>query len=145
METWINGAKGRDVRRVIEQNFNTLSRHLSSNILALTTQERTTLNSAYLRAGLKVYDITLDKWFLYSGTAWVECPEEYSYEFTNDNWSNGNLILRYETHRIKCPVVQLYFKDNNAYSPVIGGVYVDDDYNIILSSDMPFSGKVVVK
>lgn len=145
MKTWINGAKGGEVRKVIETNFNTLFRHLSSNVLTLTTQERNLLGETYTRPGLRVYDITLDKWFKYSNGAWVECPSDYTYEFTKSDWSDGNIVLRADIHHIKNPVVELYMSNNDEYIPVIGGVSVDTKYNITLSTDMPFSGKVVVK
>lgn len=145
MEKWVNGAEGKEVKRVIDQNFQTLARHLSSNMLSLTTQERKLLSSDYISEGLRVYDTTLDRWFKYTGKSWIECPAEYIANITLSSWTENLIYIDFNTHHIKNPIVQLYINDGAGYSPVIGGVTVDAEFNISLSTDMPFTGKVVVK
>ena len=145
MKTWRDGAYGDEVKGIIEQNFNILSKHLASNVLTLTTQERQLLGSDYIRAGLRVYDITLDKWFKYTGSAWEECSSEYVCNFTRSAWLRNTIYIGFESHHIKNPIVELYIKDGNGYESVFGGVSIDEDFNITVSTDIPFDGKVVVK
>lgn len=145
MEKWINGAEGREVKRVIDKNFQILARHLSSNMLSLTTQERTLLSNDYVREGLRVYDTTLDRWFKYSGNSWVECPAEYIANITLSSWTDNLIYINFNTHHIKNPIVQLYINDGIGYSPVLGGVSIDAEFNITLYTDMPFVGRVVIK
>lgn len=150
METWVNGASGSEVKNVIEKNFNTLSEHLSSNILALTTDERMSLSGNYISEGLRVFDKTLEVWFKYSKNSWEECPVDknslrYTANIMKYDWKDNIIYIAFSTHKVQNPIVQLYIQEGNGYSPVFGGVIVDDNFNITLTTDLPFAGKVVVK
>lgn len=148
MQTWNNGDKASVVKQAIEQNFNILSKNLSHNMLALSSMERIALEDAYLCEGLIVFDTTLKKWFIYHNGSW----NDYSFETTNyvknistTTWINNEISIPYSQHKILNPVAQLYILENNVYSPVIGGVCVDENSNVTISADVPFDGKVVIK
>lgn len=150
LKTWRNGAKAGVIQKIIEDNFKILGRHLSQNVLCLSTAERETLGSEYLTQGLKVYDTTQKKWFSYNGVGWDEEPwgegsSEYVMEIQASDWAFGAITIPYTTHSKRTPNVQLFIKNGDAFSAVIGGVKIDAEYNITLSTDMPFEGRVVIK
>lgn len=145
LRTWRNGEEAEVVQKIIEYNFKLLGRYLSSNMLCLSSSERKALNSDYLREGLIIYDTTENTWYKYVSGAWKKSPTEYSQAITETDWVNKEITIGFPTHLITNPIVQLFIKDGNSYSPVIGGVSIDNSFNITLSTDMPFNGKVVVK
>lgn len=148
MRMWRNGEKAEVVQKIIEYDFQLLKRHLSNNILALPTTERKTLSSDYLCEGLIVYDTTLNKWFIYKNNNWQEYNinnKIYVQNFTINNWSGNKISIPYSTHLISSPVVGLYMLSNNTYLPVIGGVSIDENYNVILTTDLTFDGRVIIK
>lgn len=145
MRIWRNGEKADVVQKIIEYNFKILGKHLSHNMLSLSTTERELLTSDYLSKGLRVYDTDLNRWYIYNGTKWVEWLQEYVKTISIDDWVDGKITIPYSTHFRENPIVQLFISDGKAYSPVFGGVEIDANYNVILSTDMPFAGKVVVK
>ncbi len=145
LRTWRNGEEAEVVQKIIEYNFKLLGRYLSGNMLCLSSSERKTLSSDYLREGLIIYDTTENAWYKYVSGTWKKSPTEYNLTITETDWVNNEITISFPTHLITNPIVQLFIKDGNSYSPVIGGVSVDNSFNITLSSDMPFDGKVVVK
>jgi hypothetical protein len=48
IKTWKNGASGREVKSIIDYNFNVVSKYLSKDVRALSTQERNLLSSDYI-------------------------------------------------------------------------------------------------
>lgn len=145
LKTWRNGDEAEVVQKIIEYNFRLLGRHLPSSMLCLSSSERKVLSGDYLREGLLVYDITENAWYKYASGFWEKCPTEYGRIISETDWVNNTITINFATHLTPNPIVQLLIKDGNSYSPVIGGVEVDSNYNIILSTDLPFDGKVVVK
>ena len=145
LKTWRNGDSAEVVQKIIEYNFKLLGRYLSSNMFCLSSSERKTLSSDYLREGLIIYDTTENTWYKYVSGAWKKSPIEYNLTITETDWVNNEITINFPTHLITNPIVQLFIKDDNSYTPVIGGVSVDNSFNITLSTDMPFNGKVVVK
>ena len=154
MRMWRNGETAEIVQKIIEYNFKLLGRHLPNNILALPTTQRETLSSDYLCEGLIVYDTTLNKWFRYTSNSWEEYTIDndtsgesavYTKTFTAADWENKEIYISYSTDLISNPSVGLAILDNGVYSPVIGGVIMDRNDNIILTTDLPFDGKVVIK
>lgn len=71
----------------------------------------------------------------------------YRYEISiaQSNWNDGRIYIPYTTHKISTPCVTLYILEGDYYSPVVGGVFVDAAYNVVLETDLPFKGKVVIK
>ena len=149
METITNREKSKSIREKINQNFDVVLQNISNNVLALPTNKRELLAESYLSTGLIVYDTTAKKWFEYTVSGWSEWYPKgrlVSMSLSNDSWTNGMISIPYSFHKIEDPIVQLYIlTSENTYDTVLGGVSIDSSYNIILSSDIPFKGKVVIK
>ena len=99
IKTWKNGAKGKDVRDIINYNFNVVS----------------------------------------------EALNKYTQDIDSADWILNTISIPFSVHGIKTPTVQLLIKDDSSFSPVLGGVNVDSEYNVTLSTDLPFRGKVIIK
>ena len=149
METITNREKSKSIREKINHNFDVVLQNISNNVLALPTNKRELLAESYLSTGLFVYDTTAEKWFEYTVSGWSEWYPKgrlVSMSLSNDSWTNGMISIPYSFHKIEDPIVQLYIlTSENTYDTVLGGVSIDSSYNIILSSDIPFKGKVVIK
>lgn len=147
IKTWKNGASGKEVRNVIEYNFNLISKYLAKDIKALSTQERKSLPSDYISDNTLVFDTDEMQWYKYSKGSWIETSVENNEYvqiiFVND-WIDNNISILFSEHAIKNPAVQLFMRDGDSFIPVLGGVKIDSEYNIILSTDLPFDGKVVI-
>ena len=98
-ETWRNGAKGGEVKSIIDYNFNVVSK------------------------ALKKYTLNIDV----------------------RDWTDNNISIPFSKHGIENPTVQLYIKHDGSFMPVLGGIIADSEYNITLSTDLPFDGKVIIK
>ena len=95
-----------------------------------------------------VFDTDEEQWFKYSKGSWVKVSVEdntYSKAITVDDWQDKKIQIPFTQHGIKYPIVQLFMKHNSSFIPVLDGAEIDSEYNIILSTDLPFNGKVVVK
>lgn len=152
MKTWNNGAKGGEVKGVIEHNFNVVSKYLSKDVRALSTRDRNMLSSEYLSEGTLVFDTDEEQWYKYSGSSWIKMAfgeggsvAAYKRNIYVSSWINNSITILFEEHCIEKPVVQLYMKDGDSFIPVLGGIKIDTGYNVILSTDLPFDGKVVIK
>ena len=148
IKTWRNGASGGDVKNIIDHNFNVVSKYLSKDVRALSTQERKLLSSDYISENTLVFDTEEKQWYIYSNGSWIKT-------FTSDNvyvqtiavsdWLNNSIEISINQHKIKDPVVQVYMADGNSFTPIWGGIKIDSEYNVILTTDLPFDGKVVIK
>lgn len=159
LKMWNNGDTGEIAQAIIESNFKILGRYLSKNVLALSSQERKALSSDYLSEKLIVFDTDEKKWFEYINGKWevsqinnssninVNDSENKSYvlDFSSADWNNNVIYIPYSNHLISNPTASLYFFIDGAYELVLGGVQVDSDYNITISSDGAYDGKVVIK
>lgn len=148
LRTWNDGAKGFEVKEIVDNNFKILGKHLSDNVLALTTKEIKGLSDDYLHNGLLVYDTDRENWYQYKNGMWNLYPikfSSYSISFSADTWSDNTINIPYSTHSVPNPIVELYILVGELYQPVLGGVNIDNEYNITLSTDMAFDGKVVIK
>lgn len=148
MQTWRNGEKSQVVKKIIDQNFNIVSRHLPHNVLSLSKVERELLGSDYLSEGLRVFDTTEEQWYKYEKNKWVKSPLKsvvYTQTFSTTDWKDNKISIDFSTHLVTNPIVQVFINDGNSFSPIIGGVEVDENFNIILDTDLAFDGKVVVK
>lgn len=152
LKTWRNGEKADVVQKIIENNFKVLGRYLSRNMLCLSTTERELLSSDYLSDGLIVFDTTLESWMQYNKGIWVEVFIGVDVEVNNyikiiktEDWIDNKIYIPLSDHHVKNPTVQLFMLYGETYSPVIGGIYIENEHDIVLKSDMPFKGKVVIK
>ena len=99
IKTWRNGAQGKEVKDVIDYNFNVL----------------------------------------------LNALKKYTRDISADDWTNNGISIPFSVHDIENPTVQLFMENNGLFDIVLGGVEVDSKYNVTLSTDLPFSGKVVIK
>ena len=147
LKRWKNGAKGKDVKDTIDYNFDVVSKYLTKDVRALSTMERNALSSEYLSVNTLVFDTDEERWYKYSGSSWIEIDggTTFKQRIYAEDWINNTITILFEEHGIEKPVVQLYIKDEDIYIPVLGGIRIDSEYNVTLSTDLPFDGKVVIK
>lgn len=148
LKTWRNGAQGGEVKSVIEYNFNLLSKYLSKDVKALSTQERNLLSSDYLTENTLVFDTDEAQWYKYSKGHWVKTYVDggvYTQNISINDWVDNSIEILFDQHNIKNPTVQLFMGDESSFIHVLGGVEIDSAYKITLSTDLPFDGKVVIK
>lgn len=154
LKTWRNGAKGGEVKSVIDYNFNLVSKYLSKDIKALSTQERNLLSSDYLNENTLVFDTTEEQWYKYSKGSWVKTSmvdntftsdNTYTQDISINDWHNNKIQIDFNQHGIENPIVQLFAENDNSFIPVLGGTEIDSEHNVTLSTDLPFDGRVVIK
>ena len=151
LKTWNDGEKAEIVQAIIESNFKVLGRYLSKYVLTLSTDERNLLSSDYVSDGLIVFDKTLGRWFEYKSGRWIKSAfgggnnKVYLKDITSADWIENEIYIPYSEHDILNPMAQLFILEEDMYTPVIGGIYVDNDHGVTLRVDMPFDGKVVIK
>lgn len=149
LKRWENGARGGEVKNVIDYNFNIVSKYLPKDIRALSTQERNVLSSDYLGENTVVFDTDEDQWYKYSDGSWMIISFGEGRYIEIDiyvrEWVDNTITISFEEHGVISPIVQLYIRDGDCFSSVMGGIKVDSDNNIILSTDLPFEGKVVIR
>ena len=148
VKTWQNGASGGEVKSIIEYNFNLVSKYLSKDIKALSTQERNLLPSDYLNENTLVFDTDEEQWYKYSKGSWVRTSVDdtaYTQTISKEDWENGYIEIPFNQHGVKNPTVQLFMKNGESFISVLGGSRTDSNHNVILSTDLPFEGKVVIK
>ena len=98
-KTWRNGAKGGEVKSIIDYNFSVISKKLN----------------------------------------------RYTRNINIDDWTDNGISIPFSIHGIENPTVQLFIEDDASFAPVLGGVKIDSEYNVILSTDLPFVGRIVIK
>ena len=99
IKTWNNGAKGEEVKKVIDYNFNILSNALN----------------------------------------------KYTQNIEACDWTGNGIFIPFSKHRIENPTVQLLIEKGGSFTTVLGGVKIDSEYNVTLSTDLPFGGRVVIR
>ena len=152
IKSWKNGSSAGDVKNIIDYNFNVVSKYLSKDIKALSTQEREMLTSDYLSEKSLVFDTDEEQWYKYSGGSWVKVFDDYknivpyTKDISIDDWTNNKISILFDQHGVENPVVQLFMAKDGSLIPVIGGVKkIDSKHNVTLSTDLPFDGRVVIK
>ena len=149
METWVNGERASIVKNIIDRNFAMIDNHICNSVLALTTPQRNILSSRYLKSGLIVFDTDMQQWLKYQDGEWVEHIFPYTgyvKKFKTTDWdSNKSIYIPFSEHLTPNPAAHIYIFYNNTYVPAEGGLHIDNNYNITLSTDLLFGGKVVVK
>ena len=151
IKTWRNRAKGEEVKSIIDYNFNVVSKYLSKDMRALSTQERKSLSSGYLSENTLVFDTDEEQWYKYSKGSWLptsigagDC-RAYAQDIFIDSWVDNSIKIPFNQHGVKNPAVQMFIGIGDSFTPVLGGVEIDSEYNVSLSTDLPFDGKVVIK
>ena len=98
-KTWRNGAKGGEVKNIIDYNFNVASKAL----------------------------------------------KKYTQNISVSDWIDNGISVPFSKHGIENPTVQLFMTYDDSFEPVLGGVKIDSEYNITLSTDLPFDGRIVIR
>lgn len=149
LKTWRNKDKADIVKAIIEHNFRVLGQNLSKNMLSLTTEERNALTSDYRSNGLIVYDKTESKWYQFDSESGKWSPynigKPYVLTFEASDWNDNTIRIPFAEHSIPNPDVNLYILLEGKYHPALGGIEIDTEYNVTISVDMSFDGKVVIK
>lgn len=149
LKTWRNGEKANNVQEIIEHNFKLLGKHLRHNILSLSSAERNLLSSDYISDKALVFDTDDEEFYQYNlqKGIWEIYPirSVYVENFSSNDWVNNSITIPYSLHRIPNPITQLFILNNDSYEDVVGGISIDYNHNVIISSDMAFDGKVVLK
>lgn len=116
MNSWTNGAKGSDVRRIIDNNFDTLDKRTIELDKRMTELDRTTSDRTAV----------------------------YVKDFVVSEWVSGIITIKQSEYNKTNPCIELYVKNGDNYSIVYGG-YEVNKYGIELQSDMPYEGRVVIR
>ena len=116
MNSWINGAKGSEVKRVIDNNFDILDKRTIK-----LNEDMSKLNSSVICVN-----------FVASGWGFVEGLKTYTISIPYNDYNKAN------------PGVEVYIKNEGDYSAVHGG-YIIKESGIELQSDIPYEGKVVIR
>lgn len=75
----------------------------------------------------------------------LKALNKYTQNIDVDDWIDSSIAIPYSKHGVENPTVQLFVEDNGSFESVLGGVKIDSGYNVTLSTDLPFDGKVVIK
>ncbi len=146
IKKWRNGATGGEVKNIIDYNFNLVSKYLSKNARSLSTQERKLLSSDYLSENTLVFDTDENQWYKYSNGSWSKTFNVmHTQNISVSDWMDNSISILFTQHEVEAPIVQLFMENGDSFVPVLGGVEVDSEYNITLSTDMPYNGKVIIK
>ena len=145
-----NGDKGHKIREALNNNFRYLDKYLKNYIMMLTSSQRKTISSDYLSGGMLSFDPDEQIWYQYNNGTWektslVGQSLSYSQDISSSDWIGNQIIINYETHLVSNPTVQIYMESNGRNIPVLGGYEIDEDNNIVLTTDMAYQGKVVIK
>lgn len=147
MKMWENHDLAEVVYTVLENNFKEVGKYLPNNIKAVTTAERMSMSTTYLSDGLIVYDKTLKCWFKYISGKWSKYQFEgmrYERDIFSDEWVNKTINIPFDEHQISSPTVHIYYNDGTTLSEMYGFSNITTDYDVILTTDKEFSGKVVI-
>lgn len=148
LRTWRNGEEGDVVQKIIEHNFKVTGKYLSYQMMCMPTQTRKLLTSDYLSEGLIVFDTDLNQWYQFKNRDWEPyeiLARAFTVEFSANEWSNNIIEIPFSMHKKEDPVAHLFMKTNSGYTSVISETTVDSNFNIVLSSDLAFEGKVIIK
>ena len=121
MDTWVNGAYGSEVKRVIDNNFDILDKRTEK------MNERMTEIDDYM-SNIS----TLHRNFVASNWSFNESLKAYI------------ISIPYADYKKTNPFVEVYIKDDDGYSIVYGGCKIVEN-GVDLCSDIPYEGRVVIR
>lgn len=147
LRMWRNGDVSEVIYKIIEHDFKLLGRYLSREVRSLSTEERNSMPSDYLSEGLVVFDKDQKRCLEYNNGKWEPYGVTgcYTTTFSQRDWMDDKFTIKYDTHLIVSPTVQVFILQNGIYEQALGGVSVNDNHDVILMSDIPFDGKVMIK
>ena len=144
MKMWKNLDKGETVFNIIKGNFTELFKFLPDNVKTITTEQRLTMPETYYSDGSIVFDKTLKRWLQYKNGKWIDYEfdsSKYEQLLYLSDWHDGKIVIPYLIHGKKNPIAKVYYEGADE---VYGCSTVTDDFDVVLSSDLPFDGKVVI-
>lgn len=142
-----NGEQADEIRAKINDNFEKISKNISSTNLSLSTEERLSISNEYLKDGLIVFDSSLDKWFKRVGNSWVlyEFSPVYKRKFSASEWGENNILnIPYTMHGINIANVCVYMLYQNKYISCVTDVEISANNDVCIHSDLAFDGEVVI-
>ena len=147
MKMWKNLDKGETVFNIIKGNFIELFKFLSDNVKTITSEQRLTMPDIYYSEGSIVYDKTLKRWLQYNNGKWTDYAfdsSKYEQSIYISDWSDGKIAIPYMVHGKKNPIVKVYYNGTSGVYEVYGCSAVNEDSDVVLTSDLPFDGKAVI-
>ena len=81
----------------------------------------------------------------YNFNVTAKALKKYIQNISVSEWVDNSMSIPFSKHGIENPNVQLFIECNGSFESVFGGVEIDSKYNITLSTDLPFDGRVVIK
>lgn len=60
------------------------------------------------------------------------------------DWSNGVIQIPFKEHNIKSPQVALFMSNEGTYEMVFGAITINSNNDIIIKSDLPFDGEIII-
>lgn len=134
------------VRQKINKNFDVLSEHFSSRVLSLSQTEMDNIGQDCVREGLIVYNTSNKKWYKRAGNVWESYKfyNTFASVFSASDWVDGKIIIPYSVHLVDVKNVCVYMATSSGYKSVQVGVVIDSYQNIVIESDITFSGRVTL-
>jgi len=68
----------------------------------------------------------------------------YVKNFTASDWSSGTIFIKQSEYNKTTPIIELYIKNDNSYSMVLGGYRITNS-GVELLSDINYEGRVVIR
>ena len=128
MDSWINGAKGSEVKSVIDNNFDILDkRTLNINDRIQDINDDIREMSSYM-SNLNPYDrnFTVDEWIFDEGL------KLYTISIPSTLYNKS------------IPYVEVYIKTEGEYSLVYGGYKISEN-GVDLLADIAYEGRVLIR
>lgn len=141
-KTWNYGEKSEIVKKILDTNFLKLSKYFGNQVRALTSEEMYALPSEYKTNDLVVFNTTEKSWHIFYNGSWKRMS--LIIEFAEFDWFDGELIISsaecYNPHAS----IQTFLHNDEGDELVCVDVVVKNDGNVVIKSDIPFNGKVVI-
>ena len=77
-------------------------------------------------------------------TSVLQINTSYVKEFDVADWSSGQIFIPISEYNKTNPIIELYIKNDNSYSMVLGGYRITNS-GVELLSDINYEGRVVIR
>ena len=61
------------------------------------------------------------------------------------DWTDNTIQISYDEHCVSSPTPSLFRLHDDCYEEIVGGITINLDETIVIQSDMPFDGKIIIK
>lgn len=128
MDTWVNGAKGSDVKKVIDNNFDVLDKRATK-----INERMAEINNHMDEIDRHMLNLDpLDRSFTASDWFFDENSKVYIISISSADYNKTN------------PCVEVYIKNEDSYSLVYGAYKIVQN-GVDLHSDIPYEGRVIIR